>query len=130
MLSRQQRTCGKTEEKGYFAVTPDDDFAHRLTSALDQGLREIDAPTGHRLASMRSQAISGDRATLGGIGILAWVHRHIRLASFATLAILLASWWFVQTAPRPYSVETDILLLTGDLPPQAYADKTFSQWLN
>ncbi|MDP2786897.1 MAG: DUF3619 family protein [Pseudomonadota bacterium] len=54
---------------------------------------------------------------------------HAQIALPLALALLLAGWWFVQSLPHPYSPETDILLLTGDLPPDAYADKTFSQWL-
>jgi hypothetical protein len=46
------------------------------------------------------------------------------------LAIVFSGWWFVHNAQPSYSAETDILLLTGDLPPNAYADKTFSQWLD
>jgi hypothetical protein len=111
-------------------VTQQDDFARRLTASLDQGLRQIDASTSQRLASMRRQALAGDRGAHAGHAVLVWVHRHLRLAAFITLAVLWAGWWFVQNAPRPYSAETDILLLTGDLPPDAYADKTFSQWLN
>lgn len=110
-------------------MTEHDDFALRVTAALNQGVREIDASTSQRLASMRRQALAGDSALQRGHAVLVWVYRHSRLAAFLALAVLLAGGWFAQNAPRPYSPETDILLLTGDLPPHAYADKTFSQWL-
>jgi multidrug efflux pump subunit AcrB len=110
-------------------VTLEDDFARRLTTALDQGLGEIDASTSHRLALIRRQAVTRDSGTYRGNDVLTWAHRHARVSAFLVLALLLASLWLMQSYPRTYSAETDILLLTGDLPPDVYANKSFSQWL-
>jgi hypothetical protein len=110
-------------------VTEQDDFARRLTTRLDQGLGQIDAATCHRLTSMRRQVLFSATPTPQGHQILAWVHRHARISLLLALALLFSGWWFTQNTPRAYSAETDILLLTGELPPHAYADKNFSQWL-
>jgi len=110
-------------------VTQHDDFARRLTASLNQGLMEIDALTSQRLASMRGQTLAGDNMIPADHSVLAWASRPAWIAGFLALALLLAGWWFMQPAPSPYSAETDILLLTGELPPAAYADNTFSQWL-
>lgn len=110
-------------------MTLEDDFARRLTTRLDRGLGEIDASTSHRLALMRRQALARDSGIYRGNSVLTWAHRHTRVSAFLVLALLFASLWLMQSHPRPYSAETDILLLTGDLPPDVYANKTFSQWL-
>ncbi len=110
-------------------MTQDDDFARCLTSNLDRGLAEIDTSTKHRLALLRQQALSGESQMQRGHGVMVWVFGHTQIVLFLALVLLLAGGWFMRSAPRTYSPETDILLLTGDLPPHAYADKTFSQWL-
>jgi multidrug efflux pump subunit AcrB len=111
-------------------VTQPDDFARRIAASLNQGVKEIDASTSQRLASMRHQALASNSATQQrGHAVLAWMSRHVWLTAMLALAMLVAGGWFTQNPPRAYSPETDILLLTGDLPPNAYADKTFSQWL-
>lgn len=108
----------------------EDEFASRLTAVLDRGVNEIDAATLNRLSSMRRQAISNQPVASRGLHALALLHRHGWASVMLALVILLAGWWFVQNSQPTYSAETDILLLTGDLPPNAYADKTFSQWLD
>lgn len=111
-------------------MTHHDEFARRLTTALNQGLSDIDTPTRHRLASIRHHAAHADPVALSNHGVLTWAFRHKRLASFIALAILLSGAWFVQKPIHTDSAQTDILLLTDELPPQAYADKKFTQWLN
>lgn len=110
-------------------MTVQDDFTRRLTTALSKGAKEIDASTSHRLALMRRHALARNKVDHMGGSVLTWVHRHSWIGAFLVLALLFSSWWFTQQAPRAYSPETDILLLTGDLPPNAYADKTLTQWL-
>jgi hypothetical protein len=89
----------------------------------------MDATTGQRLAAARRRALAPLTAHPSH-SVLTWAHRNIRLgAAGAALLLLLAGWWIFQPSAPPYSPETDILLLTGELPPAAYADNTFSQWL-
>lgn len=111
-------------------MTTQEDFARRLTASLDQGLSQIDAATLRRLASVRRHAVSAEHADTRGHSVLTLLHRHAFVGTFLLLAMLLAGWWLMQSPQRSYTPETDILLLTGDLPPDAYADKTFSQWLD
>ena len=111
-------------------MTQEDDFARRLTTALDGGVKEMDASTVQRLASIRRQAITARHPASQGHGVLAMLHRHSFMSALLALAIVFSGWWLVHNAQPSYSAETDILLLTGDLPPNAYADKTFSQWLD
>ncbi len=110
-------------------MTVQDDFTRRLTTVLSKGAEEIDASTTHRLASMRRRALTINNATYVGSPVLTWVHRHSGIGAVLVLVLILSSWWFTQKTPHAYSAETDILLLTGDLPPNAYADKTLTQWL-
>ena len=113
-------------------MNPQDEFVHRLTAKLDQGLTQFDTPTARRLASMRRAAIAHPPAAHGLNTALAWAYkhaRHARIVAALTLALMIAFWWLSQQPAPSYSAETDILLLTGDLPPDVYADNTFSQWL-
>jgi len=110
-------------------MTKEDEFAYRLTATLDRGVNGIDPATLNRLASMRRQAVSTQPDASRGHHVLTLLHRHGWVSATLALALLLTGWWFAQNTQPTYSAETDILLLTGDLPPNAYADKTFSKWL-
>ena len=110
-------------------MTKEDEFAHRLITALDSGVRDMDASTLQQLGALRRQAVGSQHSLMHGHHILALIQRHSLASILLTLLILISGYWFVQTRQPAYSPETDILLLTGDLPPNAYADKTFSKWL-
>lgn len=110
-------------------MTPQDEFAHRLTASLDQGLRLIDPSTELSLASYRRRALAEHHTSHSSHTVLAWAHKHARMGAILALALIIASWWSLQPVAPPYSAETDILLLTGEIPPNAYADNSFSQWL-
>ncbi len=111
-------------------MTQEDDFARRLTTTLDSGVKQMDASTLRHLASIRRQAVSASHTKhFPGHSVVALLQRHGFASALLALAILFSGWWFLHNAKPAYSPETDILLLTGDLPPNAYADKTFSQWL-
>lgn len=104
------------------------DFIRTLTQALDQGVRDLDAHTSTRLAGMRSVAVrNGIRHA--GHGTLAHIPRHPWLGGAVVLGLLLAGWLLLQSQRSSDTAETDILLLTDDLPPNAYANQDFSKWL-
>ncbi len=111
-------------------MTQQDDFAYRLTTILDRGIKEMDAPTLQRLATIRRQALASRHSESFGHHVITLIQRHSLASSLVVLMLMLAGLWFAQNTQPPYSAETDILLLTGDLPPNAYADKTFTQWLD
>lgn len=111
-------------------MTQHEDFPYRLTASLNQGIQDLDAATTRQLAQLRRQALSTRAGPSHASPVLALLHRHSILTPLLVLALLFSGWWLMQSPPTAYSPETDILLLTGELPPNAYADKTFTQWLN
>ncbi len=111
-------------------MTKEDEFAHRLITALDSSVRDMDAATLQRLGALRRQAVASQHSLTHGHQILSLLQRHSLVSVLLALFILISGYWFVQSGQPAYSPETDILLLTGDLPPNAYADKTFSKWLD
>jgi hypothetical protein len=111
-------------------VTQHDDFSYRLTASLNQGIQGLEASTARQLAQFRQQSLSSRSSSSHAGAVLALLHRPGFLAPLLALIMLFSGWWLMQGQQASSSVETDILLLTGDLPPNAYADKTFSQWLN
>lgn len=111
-------------------MTQPDEFSRCLTASLDQGLRQLDASTEQRLNSIRRQALAEHQVSHSPQAVLAWTYQHARMGAVLAVALIMAGWWFLQPTNPPYSAETDILLLTGELPPNVYADNTFSQWLD
>ena len=104
------------------------DFIRTVTKALDQGVRGIDARTSARLAGARRFAVQNG-VRHAGHGTLAYIPRHPWLGGAVALGLLLAGWLLLQAQRSPDTAETDILLLTDDLPPNAYANQDFSTWL-
>ena len=45
------------------------------------------------------------------------------------VGLLLAGWFVVNLQKPADTGQADILLLTDDLPPNAYAEQDFSKWL-
>jgi hypothetical protein len=108
-------------------VTPQE-FTRHITHALDQSTRNMDAATLARLASMRRKVVRGD-VRHAGYGVLTQVQHHPWLGLAVAAGLLLAGWFVLQQGQLSELGETDILLLTDDLPPNAYAEKAFTQWL-
>jgi len=111
-------------------VNKEDEFAYRLITALDSGVRDMDTQTLQRLGALRRHAVASQQTFAQGHHILSLLQRHSLASIVLTLCIVIAGYWFVQTGQPAYSPETDILLLTGDLPPTVYADKTLSKWID
>ncbi|MEW5770673.1 MAG: DUF3619 family protein [Pseudomonadota bacterium] len=101
--------------------------AATVIGILDQGTREIDAATLDGLYEARRRAVTGAQARHAGDGVLA-LSRHPMWLGMALAAALLAALWFglrqpgTTTPAAGDTSELDILLLTGEVPPQVFAD--------
>ncbi|MCU0840346.1 MAG: DUF3619 family protein [Thiobacillaceae bacterium] len=111
-------------------------FTRWLTQSLDQGAQSLDdgllraLGEGRRRALRRERPAGGEvaagrawwgRPTLLGAGILA--------AGVAMLAVLPSlDPPGAERDATAYGGDLDILLLTDDLPPNAYLDKDFPAW--
>ncbi len=104
------------------------EFTHNLVRALNQSTRELDAATLARLASVRHEVVRGDNHHAGH-GVLTHAHRHPWLGLVMAVGLLLAGWFVVNLQKPADTGQADILLLTDDLPPNAYAEQDFSKWL-
>lgn len=111
-------------------------FGNRIRQALNQGLG-VNAKVAARLRAARMQALErqrepisaaawADNVTGGGIADLSlrWV---LPAAMLVAGVIGLYAWQDNQRAAE--IEELDALLLTGDLPIDAYLDKGFEAWL-
>lgn len=128
------------------ALARQDQFGRRLAARLDAATLELPHDVTERLRAARVQAlskrkvvalgearavqVSGGQATLGGDEGPGWWHR---LASALPLVVLLGGLvaiHVVQNDTRARELaEVDAALLTDDLPPAAYADPGFVQFL-
>jgi hypothetical protein len=101
--------------------------ADRVIETLNQGTCNLDAGTLSRLYDSRRQAVAALHAHHAGQGVLA-LKRHPALWGFGFVSILLIAAWLgmkqppVQKPAAPENSELDIQLLTGELPPQVFAD--------
>lgn len=94
-----------------------------VRNALDDSLEQMDEATRARLYAARRGALSASRAAPSGADILVLARHHARaVALILVVGLALAVWFGTRTQPQPESNNVDILLLTGDIPPQAYAD--------
>lgn len=127
-----------------------DRFARRVTTRLSAGNDDLPYDISERLRAAREQALAkrkievtvsqlrkaptvvrnGDTAALGGGDGARWWHA---LVSAVPLMALLVSLVVVNIAQDEYGsnelTEVDTALLTDDLPPSAYADPGFVQYL-
>lgn len=128
------------------ALGRQDQFGRRVAARLDAATLELPHDITERLRAARHQAlaqrkiaalgeahavqVSGGQATLGADQGPGWWHR---LASALPLVVLLAGLvtiHVVQNETRARELaEVDAALLTDDLPPAAYADPGFVQFL-
>lgn len=99
----------------------------QVIGALDAGTRRLDEATLSRLYASRRQAVSALQVRHAGGGALVF-RQHPALWLMGLAAMLLTGAWlaFRQPAapppPVPDTSELDIQLLTGELPPQVFAD--------
>lgn len=120
-----------------------DQFGRAVARRLASGADEIDYAVGERLRAARVRALAarkteaqapivigrGGAATLG-FGERTWFNR---IASILPLVILAVGLVLIHTSQSERRVnelaEVDAALLTDDLPPAAYADPGFVQYL-
>jgi hypothetical protein len=124
-----------------------DRFGRRLAARLDAGLDDLPPDVTERLRAARTQALarrkvavlqtastvvaSGSQAALGsGDDRFTWWQRIASALPLLALAAGLVAIHVVQNERRAAEVaEVDAALLTDDLPPAAYADPGFAQFL-
>jgi len=106
------------------------EFINYVTRALDQGTRELDVATRAKLSALRHTAVTrGETFARPGPDVLAWTHRHTWASLLLACALVFAGWSYNRQLEATAIVETDLLLLTGELPPSIYADEIFAPWL-
>ena len=125
------------------SLTAEDQFGQRLTARLSAGNQALPHDIGERLRVARAQAVaarkvpaqlraapavvrSGNTLTLGG----SWWTRIGSVVPLIALVAGLITISVMQDDDRASELaEVDSALLTGDLPPAAYTDPGFAQFL-
>lgn len=102
-------------------------LTEKLIGVLDAGTRRLDDATLSRLYASRRQAVSALQARHGDGGALVLM-RHPALSGLGLAVLLLTGAWLALRHPVPHpsalqdTSELDVQLLTGELPPQVFAD--------
>lgn len=119
--------------------TEEAQFANRIRHALNQGMR-LDAPSAERLRAARERALAACRPerrpalawadnVLGRLGGLGGLSLRV-LLPIAVLALAIAATYAWQQDQRLAQIEEiDSMLLTDELPIDAYLDRRFEAWL-
>ena len=130
------------------AYRDQDRFGRRVAARLTAGMAELPYEVSERLRAARTQAMArrklvsaqtapsivaagGGTATLGGSDEgVSWWNRVASALPLLVLAAGLVAIHVVQNDRRANEVaEVDAAILTDDLPPAAYADPGFTQFL-
>ena len=129
------------------AATLQDRFGRQVAARLSAGAAELPYEVSERLRAARTQALarrrrvagmrvaasvsgSGGAATLAGDESMSLWHRIASVLPILALAAGLVLIHGIQNEERANEVaEVDAALLTDDLPPSAYADPGFIQFL-
>jgi len=124
-----------------------DRFGRQVTARLEAGTAELPRDVGERLRAFREQALTRrKKASLrtavavgvsGGAATLTFGDESVgwwgRIASALPLVALVAGLFLIHTIQNERRAsevaEVDAALLTDDLPPAAYADPGFLQFL-
>ena len=118
-----------------------DQFGRHVAMRLDAGTTEIPYEVSERLRAARVRALQVRRQPevapvmvgRGGVATLGWTGWFHRVASVLPLLVLAAGLVLIHglmTERRASELaEVDAALLTDDLPPAAYADPGFVQFL-
>ena len=114
-------------------------YASRVRQALNHGLKDISPASSRRLEAARHLALSRQKQEAPRL-ILAGGHGNIHFApnnrylgqALAIVALLLGMWLSFYMDSVSYTTaleEVDSALLSGDLPPEAFMDNDFFEWL-
>ncbi|MDP1692762.1 MAG: DUF3619 family protein [Burkholderiaceae bacterium] len=113
--------------------TADADIDTRLRFAHDQALAAARKEHSTAAAALSVMGVSGGAAVLGGgpeSGTTPW---WLRLGSLLPLAVLLAGLVLIDNqyarSQIEAAAEVDAAILTDDLPPEAYRDQGFAEFL-
>ena len=115
-------------------------YAHRIRQTLNFGLKDIPPTASRRLEAARHQALARQKQAVpqmvpAGAGLPSF-----RMSNYApyfkqllaVLALLLGMWLSFYWHSVQYVTEledVDSALLTNDLPPDAFLDNDFFEWL-
>jgi hypothetical protein len=118
-------------------------YAYRVRQALNHGLKDIPPATSRRLEAARHLAISRQKQSvpqmfLAGINastssFRTGSHTPYLKQILAVLALLLGMWISFYWHSVQYVTDledVDSALLTDDLPPDAFLDNDFFEWLS
>ena len=115
------------------------EFGYQIKQQLDRGL-DLEPTTLNRLKVARERALARQRMTEpvfglawadGGVGRLTGnpVSASIVVAGAALILALIGVQYWQQSPTVEEIAEIDAAILTGDLPINAYLDKSFDNWL-
>jgi len=117
----------------------EDKFGYQIKQRLDRAL-DLEPPTLNRLKVARDQALARQRMTEPAFA-LAWADAvvgrlsgnpasaSIALAGAALILALVGIQYWQQQPSVEEIEEIDAAILTGELPMNAYLDKSFDTWL-
>lgn len=99
------------------------DLVSDIKRSLDAGIERMDEGTRAQLRVARREALSPPHSAGSRGMVLALAQRHpLILALILVCALLTGAWFGLRAPPAPDNAELDILLLTDDIPPPAFAD--------
>lgn len=106
-----------------------DQFAQRVVERLDQLPLSAEVVSGLRQARRKALVqVQHSAHSHGPVLVVAWLRRH-PLWAFASLASIGWLLWALNKPVQMDQDEIDLLLLSSELPPQAYVHKEFPQWV-
>jgi len=119
------------------------DTAKQIIHLLNDNLASMDATTVNKLAQARQRAVSSHTLSTQSLtdlqqgGVLrlfgSYFHHHPAFSAALLCCLVLFTVLTVQQFSAPSDEQeieqSDGFLLASDLPPEAYVDKGFDQWL-
>ena len=115
-------------------------YGFRVRQALNHGLKDLAPSTSRRLEAARHLALSKQKQLAPGLAVAGHGSISLRFGSstpylkqlLAILALLLGMWISFYWHSTQYITEleeVDSALLADDIPPEAFMDNDFLEWL-